>query len=60
MKISIFTIILFLTVSISKAQNTKGFPFILPKEKPNREMNAAMERNYDAYMASRLAKSPAQ
>jgi len=53
MKISIFTLILFLTVSISQAQNTKGFPFILPKEKPNREMSAAMERNYDAYMAPR-------
>ncbi len=30
-----------------------GFPFTLPKEKPNREMSAAMERNYDNYPASR-------
>jgi hypothetical protein len=38
---------------IVQAQNPKGFPFKLPKEKPNREMSAAMERNYDAYLAPR-------
>ncbi len=32
---------------------TKGFPFILPKEKPNRPLSKAMERNYDRYMAPR-------
>ncbi len=32
---------------------TNGFPFHLPKEKPNRKMSAAMERNYDAYLAPR-------
>ncbi|MGQ1785191.1 MULTISPECIES: glycoside hydrolase family 117 protein [unclassified Saccharicrinis] len=32
---------------------TKGFPFILPKEKPNRPLSKAMERNYDSYMAPR-------
>ena len=31
----------------------EGFPFMLPKEKPNRKMSKAMERNYDAYMAPR-------
>ena len=30
-----------------------GFPFFLPKERPNRELSAAMERNYTAYMAPR-------
>lgn len=28
-----------------------AFPFVLPKEKPNREMSAAMERIYTAYEA---------
>ncbi len=31
----------------------EAFPFILPKEKPNRELSAAMERNYTKYMAPR-------
>lgn len=30
-----------------------GFPFVLPKEKPNRALSAAMERNYTAYPAPR-------
>ena len=30
-----------------------GFPFLLPKEKPNRPLSAAMERNYTDYMAPR-------
>lgn len=30
-----------------------GFPFQLPKKKPDREMSAAMERNYDNYLAPR-------
>ncbi|PWJ37953.1 glycoside hydrolase family 117 protein [Sediminitomix flava] len=36
-----------------EAQKTeqKGFPFILPDEKPNREMSAAMERIYTDYEA---------
>ena len=29
------------------------FPFILPKEKPDLKMSAALERNYTAYMAPR-------
>ncbi|MEM6347022.1 MAG: family 43 glycosylhydrolase [Bacteroidota bacterium] len=36
-----------------QVQNEGGFPFVLPKEKPNREMSAAMHRNYDAYPAPR-------
>ncbi|MFB9295979.1 glycoside hydrolase family 117 protein [Persicitalea jodogahamensis] len=34
-------------------KNTKGFPFVLPKEKPSRPLSAAMQRNYDGYMAPR-------
>lgn len=30
-----------------------GFPFVLPKEKPNRTLSTAMERNYTAYPAPR-------
>ncbi|MEM9261681.1 MAG: glycoside hydrolase, partial [Bacteroidota bacterium] len=30
-----------------------SFPFTLPKEKPNRPLSAAMERNYDGYLAPR-------
>lgn len=37
--------------AVSVAQ--KSFPFVLPKEKPNRKMSAAMERNYTRYMAPR-------
>ncbi len=31
----------------------RGFPFMLPKEKPDRPLSAAMERNYTAYPAPR-------
>jgi hypothetical protein len=34
-------------------QATKGFPFKLPNEKPDRALSAAMERNYTAYLAPR-------
>ena len=38
---------------IGSCQSTqKGFPFVLPKEKPNRKMSKAMERNY-RYPAAR-------
>ena len=30
-----------------------AFPFMLPDEKPDRALSAAMERNYDAYLAPR-------
>lgn len=53
MKTTIATLVMLFAVIYSEAQSTKGFPFKLPKEKPNREMSAAMQRNYDAYMAPR-------
>lgn len=31
----------------------EAFPFKLPKEKPNRKLSLAMQRNYDQYMAPR-------
>ncbi|GIZ09591.1 hypothetical protein FUMI01_23180 [Flavobacterium sp. UMI-01] len=37
----------------SQSQKQGGFPFILPKEKPKREMSAAMERIYTKYAAPR-------
>lgn len=52
--------ILFLIISIflsscEHQQNSKHeeFPFLIPKEKPNRPLSEAMERNYDAYMSIR-------
>ena len=48
---SILFVIIFLSNIQLNAQN--GFPFILPKEKPQRALSAAMERNYDGYMAPR-------
>jgi len=44
-------IMLFLSVSALAQEG--GFPFILPAERPDREMSAAMQRNYSAYMAPR-------
>lgn len=41
-----------MSVQVS-AQKQEGFPFVLPKEKPNRPLSAAMERLYDNYMAPR-------
>ncbi len=53
MKTTILNFILFFSTGFGFAQNTEGFPFILPNEKPDREMSLAMERNYNAYMAPR-------
>ncbi|WP_347840764.1 family 43 glycosylhydrolase [uncultured Draconibacterium sp.] len=39
------------TASAETPQEQGGFPFVLPKEKPNREMSAAMERIYTDYEA---------
>lgn len=36
----------------------KGFPFILPKEKPQGNLSKAVERNYDAYPAARPEDNP--
>lgn len=38
---------------VAHAETTKGFPFHIPDEKPNRPLSAAMHRNYDGYMANR-------
>ncbi|MEQ8210997.1 MAG: glycoside hydrolase [Lacipirellulaceae bacterium] len=37
----------------AEEEPSSGFPFVLPKEKPNRPLSAAMERNYTAYSAPR-------
>ena len=53
-KLSKHLIILLIGIStVSCVSNKTGFPFILPKEKPNRKLSAAMERNYTAYLAPR-------
>lgn len=49
----LFILTFYILLSTSCATNQRGFPFILPKEKPNRKLSAAMERNYDAYLAPR-------
>ncbi|MUH34707.1 glycoside hydrolase [Zobellia amurskyensis] len=36
---------------VESTENQEGFPFVLPKEKPNRKMSAAMERIYTDYEA---------
>ncbi|MEL6653036.1 MAG: glycoside hydrolase [Bacteroidota bacterium] len=41
------------TPSASAPPTTKGFPFVLPKEKPNRPLSAALERAYTQYRAPR-------
>lgn len=40
-------------VAQEKIETDSAFPFILPKQKPVRPLSAAMERNYDAYLAPR-------
>lgn len=39
--------------SCSTAHDPGGFPFVLPVEKPERAMSAAVERNYDNFSAAR-------
>ena len=46
-------ILLVVLVSCNTKKTQEAFPFILPKEKPNRPLSAAMLRNYDQYMAPR-------
>ncbi|GAH68517.1 unnamed protein product, partial [marine sediment metagenome] len=41
----------------NEQENQGGFPFKLPDEKPDRQMSAAMERNYDAYLSPRPEKN---
>ncbi len=38
---------------VEQSAEQEGFPFILPKEKPNRPMSRALERNYTNYSAPR-------
>ncbi|WP_430934573.1 glycoside hydrolase family 117 protein [Saccharicrinis sp. 156] len=49
----VFSLMLLLLVSIAcsekETNNKSGFPFVLPKEKPDRDMSAAMERIYTDY-----------
>lgn len=35
------------------SQTSSAFPFHLPEEKPDRDLSAALARNYDAYLAPR-------
>ncbi|KAA3660996.1 MAG: glycoside hydrolase [Calditrichaeota bacterium] len=42
-----------MSVLCNQSNGQDGFPFKLPKEKPDRKMSAAMERNYTAYSAPR-------
>ena len=54
-KISIGLILLTVLFSCEQApvENPEGFPFHLPKEKPNRKISAAVERIYTDYSAPR-------
>ncbi len=38
--------------------NPKTFPFLLPANKPNKPLSAAMQRNYDGFMAPRPEDNP--
>ncbi len=53
--LSMFSVLLALCVSSSfgSEPQPEGFPFNLPKEKPIRELSAAMKRNFTAYSAPR-------
>lgn len=42
-----------LLFSFSSLMAQNGFPFVLPREKPDRPLSAAVERNYDAYLGPR-------
>ena len=46
-------LVVVLLLGSCRTPDETGFPQILPKEKPNRRMSAALERNYTAYMAPR-------
>lgn len=47
-----FSVLLCLS-AFSDTDEIVGFPFVLPKEKPDMPLSAAMERNYTAYPAPR-------
>ena len=46
-----FSLVLVFSTGVS-AQD-QGFPFVLPKEKPDRKLSKALKRNYTAYPAAR-------
>ena len=53
-RLIVASMVILVLISCKKIQNdTGGFPFVLPKEKPERKLSAAMERNYTDYMAPR-------
>ncbi len=52
MRLLSFMLIAALTACNSN-KTQDAFPFLLPKEKPNRPLSAAMHRNYDQYLAPR-------
>ncbi|EMI53270.1 glycoside hydrolase family 117 protein [Rhodopirellula sallentina] len=56
MKTTHFTLFVLTAMLIAASQaaaQQSGFPFKLPKEKPNRPLSAAMERNYSLWSAPR-------
>lgn len=53
MKVFINALALLILVSITPLYGQEGFPFVLPKTKPDRELSSAMERNYTQYLAPR-------
>ncbi|AWG22698.1 glycoside hydrolase [Flavobacterium faecale] len=48
---SVLALLLLLSINSFSQNTTDGFPFMLPKEKPNRKLSRAMERLYDNYSA---------
>ena len=55
LKLSAICILLIYLAHASHAGDPEpdGFPFMLPKQKPDRALSAAMQRNYTAYSAPR-------
>lgn len=49
--LSLLLLLAFVSCNTNKTDD--AFPFVLPKEKPDRPLSAAMHRNYDQYMAPR-------
>jgi|GEM_PF-194858 len=45
-------------VGDDRNSDAKPFPFVLPKQKPDQPLSAAMQRNYDGYLAPRPEDNP--
>ena len=61
-KIFYYVAIILIIMSCQKKQNIQptpkgGFPFLIPSEKPNQPLSAAVARNYDGYMSIRLEQN---